>query len=152
MKVQHDSTRQERYDVLKTMLEDRRREIHDKLRSIRETMPDEASRVRDTEEQSVNDFVQEVDFALMQMKAETLVRIDEALLRLDDGAYGVCSECEGEIPEVRLKALPFATRCRDCQETFEAAQEDQGRGEAPVQRGRLQDALALALDREARNE
>jgi len=152
MKEQQDSTRQERYDVLKTMLEDRRREIHDKLRSIRETMPDEASLVRDTEEQSVNDFVQEVDFALMQMKAETLVRIDEALLRLDDGAYGVCSECETEIPELRLKALPFATRCRDCQEQFEAAQEDQGRGEAPVQRGRLQDALALALDREARNE
>ena len=54
------------------MLEDRRREIHDKLRSLRESLPAEAADVRDAEEQSVDDFVQEVDFALMQMKSETL--------------------------------------------------------------------------------
>jgi len=148
-----DTTKRlERYAVLKTMLEDRRREIQEKLRSIRETLPEEASLVRDAEEQSVTDFVQEVDFALMQMKSDTLVKIDEALQRLDQGTYGQCSDCGNEIPEVRLKALPFATRCRSCQELYEAAQEGGGRGEAPLLGSRLQDALALAQDREATHE
>ena len=60
----------------------------EKLRSLRETLPVEAGEVRDAEEQSVDDFVQEVDFALMQMKSETLAKIDEAILRLEDGTYG----------------------------------------------------------------
>jgi DnaK suppressor protein len=109
----------ERYDVLKGMLEERRREIHEKLRSLRETLPAEVAEVKDAEEQSVDDFVQEVDFALMQMKSETLAKIDEAIQRLEAGTYGVCSECGSEIGEARLKALPFAALCRSCQEEEE---------------------------------
>jgi DnaK suppressor protein len=109
----------ERYDLLKAMLEDRRREIHDKLRSLRESLPVEAAVVRDLEEQSVDDFVQEVDFALMQMKSETLAKIDEAVRRLEDGTYGQCEECGSEIPAARLAALPFAALCRGCQERDE---------------------------------
>jgi RNA polymerase-binding transcription factor len=109
----------ERYDVLKRMLEERRAEIQDKLRSIRETRPAEADQVKDTEEQSVDDVLREVDFALMEMKSETLARIDEAVRRLEEGSYGVCAECGTEIASARLEALPFATRCRDCQERQE---------------------------------
>ena len=87
---------QERFSVLKRMLEERRQEIHQKLKSLRETIPVEAGAVRDAEEQSVDDFVQEVDFALMQMKSETLARIDEAMQRLEDGTYGLCTECAAE--------------------------------------------------------
>ena len=111
---------QERFSVLKRMLEERRDEIQQKLKSLRETIPVEAGAVRDAEEQSVDDFVQEVDFALMQMKSETLARIDEAVQRLEDGTYGLCTECAGEIAEARLKALPFAALCRDCQEQEES--------------------------------
>ncbi len=109
----------ERYDVLKTMLEDRRRELQEKLRSLRETLPQEVIEVKDAEERSVDDFVQEVDFALMQMKSETLIKIDEAIQRLEGGTYGACGECGTEIAEARLKALPFAVLCRDCQERQE---------------------------------
>ena len=110
----------ERYLLLKGMLEDRRREIHEKLRSLRESMPAEAPDVRDAEEQSVDDFVQEVDLALMQMKTETLKKIDQAILRLEEGTYGRCQECDIEIPAPRLRALPFAALCRDCQEEAES--------------------------------
>jgi DnaK suppressor protein len=109
----------ERYEVLKGMLEERRQEIQQKLRSLRETLPVEAAEVRDIEEQSVDDFVQEVDFALMQMKSETLSKIDEAILRLEGGTYGLCTECGAEISEGRLKALAFAALCRNCQEEVE---------------------------------
>ena len=109
----------ERYAVLKSMLEDRRREIQDKLRSLRQTLPAELAEVKDAEEQSVHDFVQDVELALMEMKSATLAKIDEAVRRLENGSYGVCTECGTELSEARLKALPFAAMCRPCQEREE---------------------------------
>jgi DnaK suppressor protein len=100
--------RDARYELLKNMLEDRRRDILD-----------ETSEVRDAEEQSVDDFIQDVDFTLMQMKAETLRKIDEALQRLDQGTYGICGDCGRELSAPRLRALPFAALCRECQEDQE---------------------------------
>jgi len=120
MARRNDAIDRERYLLLKGMLEDRRREIHEKLRSLREQIPVDAPDVKDTEEQSVDDFVQEVDLALMQMKSETLKKIDQALLRLEEGTYGRCQECDVEIPSARLRALPFAALCRGCQEETES--------------------------------
>jgi DnaK suppressor protein len=115
-----DAIDRERYLLLKGMLEERRREIHEKLRSLRDQIPLPAPDVKDAEEQSVDDFVQEVDLALMQMKSETLKKIDEAISRLEDGTYGRCQECDVEIAAARLHALPFAALCRDCQEEAES--------------------------------
>jgi DnaK suppressor protein len=109
----------ERQAILRQMLEDRRREIKEKLRSLRETLPAEVVEVKDAEEQSVADFVQDVDFALMEMKSATLAKIDDALWRLERGGYGTCEECAQPIAEARLKAVPFADLCRDCQEQEE---------------------------------
>jgi RNA polymerase-binding protein DksA len=111
-----------RFDVLNHLLRDRQSEIQAKLRSLREVLPAELTQVKDAEEQSVSDFMQGMEFAIMEMESATLRRIDEALLRLQDGTYGVCSECDEEISEARLKALPFAVLCRDCQEGVEDAE------------------------------
>jgi DnaK suppressor protein len=124
MRRNQNVVKRERYEQLHAMLAERRRDIHEKLRSLRETLPAEASEVRDAEEQSVDDFVQDVDFALMEMKSETLRRIDDALRRLDEGGYGYCGDCSSEISASRLKALPFAELCRDCQEARERAQQE----------------------------
>jgi DnaK suppressor protein len=145
-----DVKQTERYNVLRAMLEERRKEIKDKLHSILETLPEQTA-VVDAEEQSVSDFVREVDFTLMQMKSETLAQIDEALTRLEGGTYGRCLECDREIPEPRLRALPFAFRCRDCQERHETAQATESRSEAPALGTRLRDGLALT-PREARHD
>ena len=53
------------------------------------------------------------------MKAETLTRISAALARLEEGTYGYCFECGDETAEQRLRALPFAARCKDCEEVCE---------------------------------
>ena len=42
-----------------------------------------------------------------------------ALQKMDRGTYGQCSECQDPIPVARLKALPFAEYCIDCQEELE---------------------------------
>jgi DnaK suppressor protein len=126
-----------RADGLRKMLEERRAEIHEKLRAIRSEIPSYQDEVRDSEEQSVTDFAQEMEFALVEMKAQTLIRIDEALLRVDQGTYGTCDECGEEIAEARLAAVPFALLCRDCQEREEtlAAEEraaTPGRALSPI--------------------
>jgi DnaK suppressor protein len=133
-----------RYEVLSQMLSDRAAEIKNKLRLLREVLPTESAQVKDAEEQSMEDFVLGMDFALMEMESETLKKIDEALRRLEEGTYGDCAECGQKIAEPRLKALPFANTCRECQEHREEVAES-GRPHprsvfeeepAPVPRGR----------------
>jgi DnaK suppressor protein len=71
----------------------------------------------------------DINCALLQMDADVLARIDEALVRLDAGAYGICTECGTGIEEQRLKALPFVSRCRPCESRREetAAKSANGR-------------------------
>ena len=45
----------------------------------------------------------------------------KALARLQDGRYGVCADCDAEIPFDRLKAEPWALRCVACETQAEAA-------------------------------
>jgi RNA polymerase-binding transcription factor len=117
-----------RYSDLKLMLEDRRREIlsevQGKMRDQRDDMTwGKVNQVLDAGESSEVDIQEDIEFALIQMKAETLTKINEALGRLEEGTYGYCSECGGEISEQRLRALPFAVRCKDCEEVREVAAE-----------------------------
>jgi DnaK suppressor protein len=79
------------------------------------------SEVYDAGESSDSDIQEDIEFALIQMKTETLGKIDEALARLEEGAYGNCFECGDEIAEPRLRALPFAVRCKDCEQARENA-------------------------------
>lgn len=109
----------QRHQVLDRMLRDRQTEIRNRLRSLRDLMPARETEVRDAEEISMEDFVRDMDVALIVMESETLRRIDEALARLEEGSYGICASCEETIAEARLQALPFATLCRDCQEREE---------------------------------
>jgi DnaK suppressor protein len=64
----------------------------------------------------------DIEFALIQMKSETLIKINDALTRLEQDNYGNCFECGEEIAEKRLRALPFAVRCKDCEEARETTE------------------------------
>jgi DnaK suppressor protein len=116
-----------RYDELKRMLEARRREIMNevqgRIRGVRAEGADKPHEVLDPGETSEADIQEDIEFALIQMKAETLNKVNEALARLEDGRYGICFECGEEIAEQRLRALPFAVRCKDCEEAREVAQQ-----------------------------
>jgi DnaK suppressor protein len=135
----------QRYSDLRQMLEDRKREIlaqlKDKIRDVRtENVSGKVNTVLDPGESSEQGIQEDIEFALIQMKAETLNKINEALNRLDEGAYGNCFECGEEISHPRLRALPFAVRCRDC----EAARENAQRRER--QASQRQSSSALFFD------
>jgi len=123
-----------RQDDLRQMLLDRQQELQSELRSrmedIRAAGPPAVQRLG---EDADADAHQEVELAMLQIKAETLKRIDAALERIEAGAYGDCVTCGDEIPKNRLKALPFAVRCTACEHERERgdAIERQGTRERP---------------------
>ena len=114
-----------RYDELKQMLEERQRElvaeVQGKIRGVRADGAEKPHDVMDQGETSEVDIQEDIELALIQMKAETLTRVNEALERLNAGSYGRCNECGDEISPQRLRALPFAVRCKDCEEAREIA-------------------------------
>ncbi|HJZ74953.1 MAG TPA: TraR/DksA family transcriptional regulator [Vicinamibacterales bacterium] len=118
-----------RYAELKLMLEERRREIQaqvqGKMRGVREegTWGGKLNEVLDAVESAEADIQEELEFSLVQMKSETLNKINDAVARLEQGTYGNCYECGEEIAEKRLRALPFAVRCKDCEEAREVAEQ-----------------------------
>jgi DnaK suppressor protein len=118
-----------RYTDLKQMLSERRRVIHaevqGKMRGVREegTWGGKLNEVLDAVESSEADIQEDIEFALIQMKSETLNKINDALTRLEQGNYGNCFDCGEEIAEKRLRALPFAVRCKDCEEAREVAEQ-----------------------------
>jgi DnaK suppressor protein len=118
----------ERYAELRRILEERRREmvseVQGKIRDVRsEAAGTPVNGVLDAAESSDADIQEDIELALIQMKAETLTKIDEALARLEKGTFGFCTECGEEISERRLRALPFALRCKDCEEAREIAEQ-----------------------------
>ena len=120
------ATKSSRYKELKKMLEDRRRELTNEVQGkIRDVRSDNGKdrEVLDQGESSEVDIQEDIEFALIQMKGETLNKVNEALWRLDEGTYGNCFECGEEIAEPRLRALPFAVRCKDCEEARETAEQ-----------------------------
>ena len=60
-------------------------------------------------------FAQQRDLALRDRSDQQLALVDEALVRLDDGTFGMCVRCGQPIAPERLEALPWAARCIDCQ-------------------------------------
>ena len=125
-----DRMARSRYAELSKMLHERRSqlqaEVQGKMRDVRaEGLSGKMSEVLDAVESSEADIQEDIEFALIQMKSETLTKVNDALSRLEHGNYGYCFECGEEIAEKRLRALPFAVRCKDCEAAREAAEQRQ---------------------------
>jgi DnaK suppressor protein len=118
------TTRERREQILRDMLDQRRRtlvdEVHGGLRRVRADVSTRPLGSQDAVELADADLQDELRLTLIQMKAETLNKIVEALARLEEGRYGFCHECSGPIANGRLEALPFAVRCTSCETRHEA--------------------------------
>lgn len=112
--------RQARQRDLEAMLHDRQREMQHVLqRRVGHVPSDGPSDGFDDTEHAEADVQEYIEVALIQMRGDTLQRVREALVRLEAGDYGYCAECDGEISNKRLRALPFAIRCTACEESHE---------------------------------
>lgn len=65
------------------------------------------------------DVERDLEFALDARESEELNAVAAALKRIEDGVYGVCTDCGVDIPVARLHAAPETPRCISCQDKFE---------------------------------
>ena len=117
---------------LRENLEGRKRSLQaDLQRRARGARSDRDTNAGDEADRSDANITESIDFALLQMKTETMRRIESAIARLDAGDYGSCASCEREMSETRLKALPFALRCTTCEEQREQGEARSRRAAGP---------------------
>ena len=68
----------------------------------------------DAAEQATESSEQDVTIGVIGTAADSLVQIEAALRRIEEGSYGRCLDCDAEIPDTRLEAIPFAPCCIRC--------------------------------------
>lgn len=77
---------------------------------------------------AVVDISEDISLRMLTNHRKRLREIDDAVRKIDQGSYGICEECSEEISEKRLKIMPAANLCIDCQENkekFEAVEESE---------------------------
>jgi DnaK suppressor protein len=82
--------------------------------SVRTPATEPGSKSGDWIDQSSQENEIHVRLALKQTDSKLLRAIEEAILRIDQGTYGICMECENEIAAPRLDAVPWTRVCIDC--------------------------------------
>jgi DnaK suppressor protein len=107
-------------EILLKMKEEALNEITRAIKSGANSVSGEPS--GDIYDQASSERDRELGMLLGDREREKLVSIDEAILRLEEGEYGICEECEEEIPIGRLKVLPFARHCVKCKSDIEKQQ------------------------------
>lgn len=95
--------------------------------ALRRALAGDLSSLRKLDSQSSGDMLDaaldqaqdEINSQLAEVESRELTQIEKALERMQSGQYGVCEVCNNKIKLERLKALPYATLCIDCQREME---------------------------------
>ena len=111
------STKQDLKKIRASLVE-RRNELEEHLYKLStEKVSDD--QVQDPGDQALTSTMENLRSSLQDTELQEYKRIKQALQKIDDGTYGICIDCSGEISEKRLKWYPNAARCLACQEAFE---------------------------------
>src|SRR5688500_10303436 len=100
--------------ALRDLLDQRRRQLAEGLHALKARIREHGSHIALAKEPDDHDPT-DLDVVLVDIATATLRRVDHALERLADGEYGTCARCRRAIGEARLRALPFAVRCQQCE-------------------------------------
>ncbi|HZC29947.1 MAG TPA: TraR/DksA C4-type zinc finger protein [Gaiellaceae bacterium] len=115
-------------EPFRTALLEERERVEQAIANLREDHPgrldDETEEVGGITPEHLGDTAtatldREIDYTLEENSIRMLTQIDAALKRIDDGTYGICTNCGREIPRERLEAYPWASLCIDCQRQAE---------------------------------
>lgn len=113
-------------DTFAQQLQQLRSDVIEQIRHQRGGQIGRAEAAGDRHDVQSGDWAQfdgerDLAMALDQRETEELGAIDAALKRIASGSYGLCKDCEVEIPAARLHASPTTLRCLACQERAERA-------------------------------
>ena len=116
----NDTTSGERTERLRQLLLAHRQEVQQQIDALLAQHRTDQTRMReesvaDTEDLSTQNSNSHQQLSILEVRNQVRLQLDGALQRLEEGEYGLCEDCRRPISEERLKALPFARRCIDCQ-------------------------------------
>jgi DnaK suppressor protein len=101
---------------LKALLEEAEKTVTG-MTNLRDTFPDPTDRAN---LETDRNFL----LRIRDRERKLILKIKEALARIDDGTFGICEECGEEISEERLKARPVTTLCIDCKTKAEEEEKE----------------------------
>lgn len=115
---------EQRQARLKEMLLEQKRHMWKELRedlfqSAAGSISSQFEIPQDPGEQSILDYLEDMQLSVADIRRQQLTQLDEAVAKLERGTYGICEKCGAEIPEERLRIMPFATHCTVCQKENE---------------------------------
>lgn len=106
--------------ALRDLFNARRRQVLEDLQVRRARIREQGEAA--AEASPSDDFdTSDLDVVLIDIGTAALRAIDHAIECLNDGTYGLCTRCQSPIGEARLRALPFAVHCRECETARERA-------------------------------
>jgi DnaK suppressor protein len=116
----------ERQAKFRKLLLDKKRamwnELHNELfKKTGEELHSQLEMALDPADKGLIDLLEDTGLNIADIRRQELTAMDEAMGRLERGIYGICEECGQEIPENRLRVIPFARYCI----------KDQGKREGP---------------------
>ncbi len=106
--------------TLQRLLHERRDELlGEALRTV-DGMGETREQFPDPSDRALLEGNRNLTLRIRDRERKLISKIDEALMRIDDGSYGKCEECGNEIGFARLKARPVTTLCIECKSSQEA--------------------------------
>jgi len=106
--------------AIKDMLLKKREELVQEIgRRSKASTESAAQDIGDILDSVSEERTRELDLILTDREKRKLAQIDDAIDRIEESTYGLCEECGVKIPKARLKVLPFAKYCVECQEKNE---------------------------------
>ena len=112
----------QKLEYFRNLLLEQRRQATEGLLNDRATALEGDDGVEDSGEMSELDLNRSTALALASRQSQLIKEIDEALDRIENGTYGLCTRCGKPLDEERLKAMPTAKYDAECQAAMEAAQ------------------------------
>lgn len=124
-------TDEKRQTRLKTLLLDEKRRLWNKLRvelfdTLGEGLHSQYDIPQDIGERGILALLEDTGLAVIDIRRKHLTQMEEALVKLEEGSYGICEDCGKEIDEERLQAVPYAICCVRCQEQREGPASPRG--------------------------
>ena len=107
----------------KLLQEEKRKILLSARQAVAGDMAPASEGLMDDIDQASSELEQSMSFRFRDRERNLLKKIETALDKIEDGTYGVCEECGGDITVQRLQARPVADYCIACKEEFERTEE-----------------------------
>jgi DnaK suppressor protein len=110
----------ERLAFFKELLDERLKVLLGEAEKTVTDMTNDKNVFPDPTDRAYQETERNFELRIRDRERKLILKIKEALARIEDGTFGICEECGADISEERLKARPVTTLCLKCKETAEA--------------------------------